>query len=231
MRKYVSIAMALMIAPILTITSSAQTPVESKPSSTLKIRGSKNPVITIDGIQQNRDYFKLSDVKPETIESITVLKNDQSVSLYGIEATDGAILITTKLGKNNPATKELEQKLMELNIRSKISTFKDISLSPKTLNSTDSSRLGQNFGIRLQGTKADYLGLGGPLSKEVLYVVNGEKIENKDIKFLNPNTIQSITVLKDASSVALYGEQGKNGVILITTKAEKTKSSTSDQNR
>ena len=35
---------------------------------------------------------------------------------------------------------------------------------------------------------------------------------------LNPNDIESIDVLKDASSTAIYGSQGANGVIIITTK-------------
>nr|WKN34773.1 TonB-dependent receptor [Tunicatimonas sp. TK19036] len=49
-----------------------------------------------------------------------------------------------------------------------------------------------------------------------LYVVDGVVME--DIKFLNPNDIQSMEVLKDASSTAIYGSRGANGVILVTTK-------------
>ncbi|MBT33799.1 MAG: SusC/RagA family TonB-linked outer membrane protein [Thalassobius sp.] len=50
-----------------------------------------------------------------------------------------------------------------------------------------------------------------------LYVVDGVVME--DIQFLNPNDIQSMEVLKDASSTAIYGSRGANGVILVTTKA------------
>src|SRR5690606_26635331 len=49
-----------------------------------------------------------------------------------------------------------------------------------------------------------------------LYVVDGVALE--DIHFLNPNDIESMEVLKDASSTAIYGARGANGVILITTK-------------
>ncbi|MCJ8164386.1 TonB-dependent receptor [Pontibacter sp. E15-1] len=49
-----------------------------------------------------------------------------------------------------------------------------------------------------------------------LYVVDGVVMEN--IQFLNPNDFQSMEVLKDASSTAIYGARGANGVILITTK-------------
>jgi TonB-linked SusC/RagA family outer membrane protein len=49
-----------------------------------------------------------------------------------------------------------------------------------------------------------------------LYVVDGVVME--DIKFLNPNDIESMEVLKDASSTAIYGARGANGVILVSTK-------------
>lgn len=76
-------------------------------------------------------------------------------------------------------------------------------------------------------------------SNEPLWVVDGAPIYTGGItglsigteytisplSFMNPNDIESITVLKDASTTALYGADGANGVILITTKkgrAEKT---------
>src|SRR5690625_5001688 len=52
-------------------------------------------------------------------------------------------------------------------------------------------------------------------SSEPLYVVDGVVLENIDL--LNPNDIESVEVLKDASSTAIYGARGANGVILITT--------------
>jgi TonB-dependent SusC/RagA subfamily outer membrane receptor len=52
-----------------------------------------------------------------------------------------------------------------------------------------------------------------------LYVVDGVPVE--DIKFLSPNDITDIQILKDASSAAIYGSRGSNGVILVTTNQEK----------
>lgn len=49
-----------------------------------------------------------------------------------------------------------------------------------------------------------------------IYVVDGVILDNMD--FLNPNDIESIEVLKDASAAAIYGTRGANGVILVTTK-------------
>ncbi|CAM4240083.1 Outer membrane receptor protein, Fe transport [Zobellia roscoffensis] len=53
-------------------------------------------------------------------------------------------------------------------------------------------------------------------SSDPLYVVDGVVMD--DIKFINPNDIERMEVLKDASSAAIYGARGANGVVLITTK-------------
>lgn len=70
-------------------------------------------------------------------------------------------------------------------------------------------------------------------SSEPLYVIDGVPIQSGDISSLNgnggrsqnvmaainPNDIESISVLKDASATAIYGSRGANGVILVTTKS------------
>lgn len=53
-------------------------------------------------------------------------------------------------------------------------------------------------------------------STDPLYIVDGVAMEN--IQYLNPYDIQNVEVLKDASSTAIYGARGSNGVIMITTK-------------
>jgi TonB-linked SusC/RagA family outer membrane protein len=57
-------------------------------------------------------------------------------------------------------------------------------------------------------------------STDPLYVVDGVVME--DFHLLNPNDIENVEVLKDASSAAIYGARGANGVILVTTKRGKT---------
>jgi len=54
-----------------------------------------------------------------------------------------------------------------------------------------------------------------------LYVIDGFPVENPNNNLINPADIESIEVLKDASSTAIYGARGANGVILITTKRGK----------
>ena len=51
-----------------------------------------------------------------------------------------------------------------------------------------------------------------------LIIVDGKKADNQEVNAIDPSLIQTVNVLKDNSSIALYGDEGKNGVILITTK-------------
>ncbi len=59
-------------------------------------------------------------------------------------------------------------------------------------------------------------GIGTLNNTQPLYVVDGMMVGNID--FLNPDDIENIQVLKDASATAIYGSRGANGVVIITTK-------------
>lgn len=58
-------------------------------------------------------------------------------------------------------------------------------------------------------------GVGTINNSDPLYIVDGIPVEGID--FLNPNDIETINVLKDAASAAIYGARGANGVVLINT--------------
>lgn len=72
---------------------------------------------------------------------------------------------------------------------------------------------GQAPDIRIRGT-------GSIASIAPLYVVDG--VFTYDISYVNPNDIESMEILKDPSSLAIFGNQGANGVIIITTKRAKS---------
>lgn len=88
---------------------------------------------------------------------------------------------------------------------------------------TNSGRPGGKTNVRIRGFSSINS------SNNPLYVVDGVQLPqgNQDqfsqaIDYLNPNDVVSIEVLKDASSTAIYGARGANGVILITTKRGKS---------
>lgn len=81
---------------------------------------------------------------------------------------------------------------------------------------------GQSINIRGAGSLS--------LTTQPLFVVDGIPLDNggvggsrNPLNFINPNDIETFVVLKDASSTAIYGSRGANGVILITTKKGKNK--------
>ena len=74
----------------------------------------------------------------------------------------------------------------------------------------------RNSGAPGAGTKATIRGLGTIGHSEPLYIVDGVSVG--DIDYLNASDIESIDVLKDAASSAIYGSRAANGVILVTTK-------------
>ncbi|GAB3316088.1 TonB-dependent receptor [Larkinella ripae] len=71
------------------------------------------------------------------------------------------------------------------------------------------------FEVRVRGISS--LGAGS----NPLYVIDGFAVGTSVGQNLNPNDIESISVLKDAASTAIYGARGSNGVVLITTKNAK----------
>ena len=74
----------------------------------------------------------------------------------------------------------------------------------------------QNSGQPGEGYKITIRGIGTNGDSNPLIVVDG--VPNATIENLSPNDIESIDVLKDAASCAIYGTRGANGVILVTTK-------------
>lgn len=78
----------------------------------------------------------------------------------------------------------------------------------------------QNSGMPGQGYKVTIRGQGTIGNSSPLYVIDG--IIGGDINSLNPADIETIDVLKDAASAAIYGSRAANGVVLVTTKKGKS---------
>jgi TonB-linked SusC/RagA family outer membrane protein len=83
----------------------------------------------------------------------------------------------------------------------------------------NSSAPGGNVSVRVRGTNS----IRG--SSEPLFIIDGVQFNNgggvndlSPLSTINPNDIASVEVLKDASSTAIYGARGANGVVIITTK-------------
>jgi len=109
-----------------------------------------------------------------------------------------------------------------------VSSIKSDALKERAITTLGEAFAGQLAGVRAQQTSGKP---GAELNIVIrgynsistvnapLYIIDGVPVD--DITDLNPNDISSIEVLKDASSSAIYGSRGANGVILLTTKQGK----------
>lgn len=156
--------------------------------------------------------FSYIGMKPQTVavagktlihvvmESSQVDVDEVVVVGYGVQKKS---LVTGAIGKVN--SEELS-KTSDMRVTQ--------ALQGKTAGvviASNSGQPGDNVSIRIRG-----IGTNG--SADPLYIVDGLPMSGSGIDFLNANDVESIEVLKDAASSAIYGARGANGVILITTK-------------
>lgn len=105
------------------------------------------------------------------------------------------------------------------------------SFNPNEINISKSSnvsllnRIRSNPGIYIEGVGVNAKVFTKGVSsinnqKEVLFILNGVQVGTftQIVNILNPESIKSITVLKNANDIAIYGFRGSGGVILIKTK-------------
>ncbi len=126
---------------------------------------------------------------------------------------------------------ELEKK----DLTGSVSSVSAKDLTKVQVSSVDQALQGQIAGVQINTTSGAPGGNVNVLIRGVssisggvqpLFVVDGFPISNVGIgnplNTLNPNDIESVDVLKDASATAIYGSRGSNGVIIITTKRGKS---------
>lgn len=105
-----------------------------------------------------------------------------------------------------------------------ISSVKAEDLENRSIATVQEGLQGKTAGVQFVSTGSDpgatgsirIRGISSNASTEPLYVVDGVRLE--DISGIDPNDIESMEVLKDAASAAIYGAEAGNGVVLITTK-------------
>ncbi len=195
--------LGLALIMLLGLQSSAQQMDSVKTSASIAERTatqrSIEPLIVIDG---NKQYIRglgaANSISPSDIASVNVLKDASATHKYGLDGTNGVIEIQTKNGLSSLWNKSTDT--ASLTVNDGITGLKFEQSGKPTI-----------FKRNLLQKDSD------PKAKR-LYIVNG--LEKNDIDDIAPNTIESITVLKGASATTSYQDKGKNGVIIITTKAK-----------
>ena len=203
------------------------------PGATILERGTSN------GVSSNADGGFLLNVKPGAslvISSVgyvpqTVAVGSQSTVNVTLAASTTALNEAIVVGYGTQQRADVTGSVVTL-------TTKDIANAPVqsfeqamqgkaagVVIENSSGKLGQAIKVRVRGTSS----VSG--DAQPLYVVDNIPIQSDDfsstsaptnpIADINPNDIESITVLKDAAASAIYGSRASNGVVLITTKRGK----------
>lgn len=136
---------------------------------------------------------------------------DVHVTLLPIDALDEVVVVGYGAVKKRDLTGAVTSVKAEEIMRTPTSNVMD-ALQGKVSGMDvmkSSGRAGSSVEVSLRGTRSIY-GDNNPL-----YIIDGIP---GDFSRLNPSDIESIDVLKDASSTAIYGSAGSNGVVIITTK-------------
>ncbi len=135
-----------------------------------------------------------------TLEEDKQLLDEVVVVGYGVQRKSDVTGALTRVGE-----KELSAKPVS-------NAFEALQGKAAGVDITTSERPGTVGSIMIRGSRS-ISASGSPL-----YVVDGVPLQAGGIETLNPRDIESIDILKDASSTAIYGSRGANGVVLITTK-------------
>ena len=135
-----------------------------------------------------------------TLEDDKQLLDEVVVVGYGVQRKSDVTGALTRVGEK------------EINSRPVNNAFEALQGKAAGVDITTSERPGTVGGIMIRGQRSIHAGKGP------LYVVDGVPLQSGGIEALNPRDIESIDILKDASSTAIYGSRGANGVVLVTTK-------------
>lgn len=193
---------------------------QGMPGVNVVVQGTKTSASTgIDG------KFSLSTIKKGDKISFTFIGYETAVINYNGEKT-----VSVSLKEKESELKEVVVQVGYGSVKKKDATGSVAVISAKDFNRgaitntenlingrvagvnvTQGGRPGDGAAIRIRG------GSSFAASNDPLVVIDGLPVD-KGLSSVNPNDIESFSILKDASATAIYGSRGSNGVVLIKTK-------------
>ena len=153
--------------------------------------GMDKALYVVDGIKQKGG--DLNKIDPKTIATVDILKGEAATRLYGEDAKNGVVIISTKTPDSTGSFTRTEK------------TDKQIIINRENI---DTTIVKNTIVIKSKSSK----------DANPLYVVDGKVMKNFDEASLDPEKISSISVLKGEIALKKYGNKAKSGVIEITLK-------------
>jgi TonB-linked SusC/RagA family outer membrane protein len=194
---------------------------ESLPAVNVYVTGTNTGTMT--NAEGAYELTVAADAEAITFSYIGYAK--QEVSIDGGQTIDVAL---------QPATESLEEMVVvgygaqqRKNVTGSISSVSANDLEESSVTRLDDALQGRLSGVRVisssgaPGASATVRvrGTTSINNSDPLYIVDGVPVDNGGISYLNPGDIESIEVLKDAASAAIYGTRAASGVVLVSTKS------------
>lgn len=236
MRKIRKPAMAVMAVAALLLCSVSQLTAQAQTKVTGVIKDAVGPVIGASVVEKGTTNGTVTDV--DGAYSITVKQPNATLVVSCIGYATEEIAVASR-GVIDITLSEDAEFLDEVVVvgygvqKKKLVTGSTIQVKGEELaklnttsalgamqSSTPGMQIISSSGQPGEGYKVTIRGMGTTGSFAPLYVIDG--VAGGDINALNPSDIESIDVLKDAASCAIYGARGANGVVLVTTKQGKS---------
>lgn len=206
---------------------------------------------TVSGVVKDANDIGLPgvnvSVKGTTVGVVTDIEGKFSIKVPG---NDAVLLITyvgyksqeLSVGENITFNVTLQEDVQQMDevvvvgygaMKKKLTTGANAHISGDAVSKRNNLRIEQSLqgatsGVMVAATsgqpgaglKVRIRGVGTPGDASPLYIVDGVPVG--DISYLDPNSVESMDILKDAASGAIYGVRAANGVVLITTKKGKS---------
>jgi len=205
------------------------------PGATIMVKG------TTRGVQTNVDgKFSIKDVGANAVLVFSFIGlKSQEISVVGRSTIN--VILVQDLSQLSEVVVIGFGKQSKRKVTDNMATISSDQINQIPVANVQGALVGKAAGVQITqingkvegGVKMRIRGIASiSSSQEPLYVIDGMPMINDDesttsapinpLISLNPNDIESIQILKDASSAAIYGARGTNGVVLITTKQGKS---------
>ena len=236
MRKISKSAMAVIAVAAMLFCNLSQLTAQAQTKVTGVITDALGPVIGASVVEQGTSNGTVTDA--DGFYSLNISKADATLVVSCIGYVTKEVAVASR-GVVNIALEEDTEFLDEVVVvgygvqKKKLVTGSTIQVKGEDLaklnttsalgamqSSTPGMQIMSSSGQPGEGFKVTIRGMGTTGSFAPLYVIDG--VAGGDINSLNPSDIESIDVLKDAASCAIYGARGANGVVLVTTKQGKS---------
>lgn len=189
------------------------------PGVTVVIKGTTNGTVTdFDG------NYSLSDVHPEDVLQFSFVGMRSQEITVGLQSDINIVLAEETIGLDEVIAVGYSVQAKK-DITGSVSVVKTDELLSTPSASFTGQLQGRAAGLTISSSGTPgavntvrIRGIGSINDNSPLYVIDGVSTRDQDMSNINPNDIESIQVLKDASSASIYGAQAANGVIIITTK-------------